>query len=95
MAHQSASILGGKPSSWYLASHIPTERGMTSHGNYLNKFHECYENLYAKFDGNPRYKNVQVELVGTGFTPRGAQPQLDHTGGVSYYMKGKSKWAKQ
>lgn len=38
---------------------------------------------------------MQVEIVGRGFTPRGARGHLDHTGQLSYYMKGKSEWAIQ
>ena len=45
---------------------------------------------HPNFQSDPRYENVQVELVGKGFTPRGAQTNLRLRDRQSYYREGRA-----
>ena len=67
------------PSS-YLPPVIAEEPRRLLTSNNLGSFNTHPRYVHAKFRPDPRYKNVQVDIVDTGFTPRVARAQLDQPG---------------
>lgn len=63
---------------------VPTSNHLTFH-----RIHRSY--LRADFRGDPRYKNVQGQIVGAVCTAPRAQVQTGRGVRVSYYMKGRSE----
>lgn len=72
-------------------SRIAEEQEEVSTSNHLIINTNGHTYVRANFRGDPRYKNVQGQLVGARFTVPRAQVQTGHGVRVSYYMKGKSE----
>lgn len=79
----------------YLENAPPADTGIGTCWNHLTYVFKWVVDAFVGYEPNPRYENVQVELVGTSFTPRSPQALVYQPDPLSYYMKGKSEWAEQ
>jgi len=70
------SHLGAKSPCFSSISRFAGEREKISTSNHLIMNTNTHIYLHAKFRGDPRYKNVQGQIVGRGFTVPRAQVQL-------------------